>query len=106
MEQLCINWSEECLQEHFIKSVFSSVLEDCSEEGVESLVEPIVFDPAPCIELIGNEVWAYFISLYHIPILVIYFSMMACYSLSIKKHYHHGNCYLSIIAMLVVMVIL
>lgn len=55
MEQLCINWSEECLQEHFIKSVFSSVLEDCSEEGVESLVEPIVFDPAPCIELIGNE---------------------------------------------------
>lgn len=56
MEQLCINWSEECLQEHFIKSLFSSVLDDCSKEGVESLVEPIVFDPAPCIELIGNEV--------------------------------------------------
>ena len=56
MEQLCINWSEECLQEHFIKSVFASVLDDCTKEGVESLVEPIVFDPAPCIELIGNEV--------------------------------------------------
>jgi len=71
MEQLCINWSEECLQEHFIKVVFSSVLEDCSKEGVESLVEPIVFDPAPCIELIGNEVSIYLITLYHIPFLVI-----------------------------------
>lgn len=81
MEQLCINWSEECLQEHFIKSVFSSVLEDCSEEGVESLVEPNVFDPAPCIELIGNEVWIHFITLYYIPILVVICcSMMACCS--------------------------
>ena len=71
MEQLCINWSEECLQEHFIKSVFSSVLEDCSKEGVESLVEPIVFDPAPCIELIGNEVFTYFIIQYCIPILIL-----------------------------------
>jgi len=56
MEQLCINWSEECLQEHYISTVFSSVLEDCVKEGVESLVEPVVLDPAPCIELIGNEV--------------------------------------------------
>lgn len=71
MEQLCINWSEECLQEHFIKIVFLSVLEDCGKEGVESLVEPIVFDPAPCIELIGNEVLKYLITLYHILTAVI-----------------------------------
>lgn len=81
MEQLCINWSEECLQEHFIKSVFLSLLEDCSKEGVETLVEPIVFDPAPCIELIGNEVSANFITLYHITVLIIpRTSMMVCYS--------------------------
>lgn len=78
MEQLCINWSEECLQEHFIKSVFTSVLDDCSKEGVESLVEPIVFDPAPCIELIGNEVSTNIPTLNHIPFFTV--SMMVCYN--------------------------
>jgi myosin-5 len=53
-EQLCINWANESLHQHFVKRVFTEVLQAYSDEG---LPPPAVkyADNAGCVQLLEGR---------------------------------------------------
>ena len=81
LEHLCVNWSAERIQQHYIKSLFTDTIDQCRlaflhvtllavglpdnhsmllslrEEGVDPMFESSLYDCGPCIELIGGMVW-------------------------------------------------
>jgi dachs protein len=55
LEQLCVNWTAEQLQHHYIQSLFLSTISRCTEEGVGPMFETAPYDCSPCLELIGGQ---------------------------------------------------
>ena len=78
LEHLCINWSAERIQQHYIKSLFTDTIDRCRlvlltplvlgladkslvllsprEDGVNPMFESSLYDCGPCIDLIGGMV--------------------------------------------------